>query len=149
MIFSSHYSNKVPIKMVKYVSVPQWLIWPHGKEAFSWKPFLPQALGTLLFLHHRLAEIPSPPPYDVVILLKRDISGFCDYGFSGKSGYSDCNPVDEPPSLHNSDSGYNDPQFRPLCSEIATVDTFGGRCTQRNIVWIGLAPGRLTKRKST
>ena len=26
--------------------------------------------------------------------------GFCDYGFSGQSVYSDRNPTDGPPSLH-------------------------------------------------
>ena len=53
--------------------------------------------------------------------------GFCDYGFSGQSGYSDHNLVDGPPSLHNSDHGYNDLQFSHLYSEIATVNPFGGR----------------------
>ena len=53
--------------------------------------------------------------------------GFCDYGFSGQSGYSDPNLIDGPPSLHNSDHGYNDLQFSHLYSEIATVNPFGGR----------------------
>ena len=59
-------------------------------------------------------------PYTVYI-------GFCDYGYSGQSGYSDHNLVDGPPSLHNSDLGYNDLQFSLLYSEIATVNPFGGR----------------------
>ena len=46
-------------------------------------------------------------------------------------GYSDCNLVDGPLSLFNSDLGYNDLLFRRLCREIATVDTFRGRYTQR------------------
>ena len=71
--------------------------------------------------------------------------GFYDYGFSGQSGYSDRNPVDGPPSLHNSDPGYNDPQFWPLCSEIATVDTFGGRYTQRRVVCIGFSDHLVVK----
>ena len=53
--------------------------------------------------------------------------GFCDYGFSVQSGYSDRNPVYGPLSLHNSDHGYNDLQFLHLYSEIATVNAFGGR----------------------
>ena len=65
--------------------------------------------------------------------------GFYDYGFSGQSGYNDRNPVDRPPSLNNSDHAYNDPQFWPFCKEIATVDTFGGRYTQRGIVSIGFS----------
>ena len=71
--------------------------------------------------------------------------GFCDYGFSGQSGYSDRNPVDGPPSLHNSDPGYNDPKFRPLCSNIATIDTFGGRYTHRRIVCIGFSDHLVVK----
>ena len=63
--------------------------------------------------------------------------GFYDYGFSGQSGYSDRNPVDGPPSLLYSNLGYNGLQFRPLCSELATVDSFGGRYIQRSIVFIG------------
>ena len=64
--------------------------------------------------------------------------GFCDYGFSGQSGYNDCNIVDGPPLLHNSDLGYNDLQFRPLCSKIATVPTLleVAGYTQRTIVCI-------------
>ena len=26
--------------------------------------------------------------------------GFCDYGYSGQSGFSDCNPLDGPPSVN-------------------------------------------------
>ena len=71
--------------------------------------------------------------------------GFCDYGYSGQSGYSDRNLVDGPLSLYNSDLGYNDLQFRHLCSEIATVDTFGGRYTQRSIVCIGFSDHLVVK----
>ena len=53
--------------------------------------------------------------------------GFCDYGFSGQSGYSDRNLVDGPPSLHDSDHGYNDLKFLHLCSDIVTVKAFGVR----------------------
>ena len=42
-------------------------------------------------------------------------------------------------------TGYNDPQFWPLCSEIATVDTFGGRYTQRRIVCIGFSDHLVVK----
>ena len=49
------------------------------------------------------------------------------------------------PSLHNSDHGYKDLQFRPFCSEIATVDTFGGRYTQRRIVSIGFSDHLVVK----
>ena len=37
--------------------------------------------------------------------------GFCDYGYSGQSGYSDRSLVDGPLSLYNNDLGYNDLQF--------------------------------------
>ena len=66
-------------------------------------------------------------------------TGFCDHGFSGQSGYSDRNLVDGPPLLHNSDLGYNDLQFWPLCSKIATVNTFWGRYTQQSVVCIGFS----------
>ena len=71
--------------------------------------------------------------------------GFCDYGFSGKSGYSDRNPVYGPLSLINSDLGYNDLQFWPLCSKIAAVNTFGGRYIQRNEVCIGFSDHLVVK----
>ena len=71
--------------------------------------------------------------------------GFCDYGFSGQSGYSDRNPVYGPLLLHNSDLGYNDLQFWPLCSKIATVNTFGGRYTQRNLVSTGFSDHLVAK----
>ena len=71
--------------------------------------------------------------------------GFCDYGYSGQSGYSDCNLVDGPLSLYNSDLGYNDLQFRHLCSKIATVDTFGGRYIQWSIVCIGFSDHLVVK----
>ena len=48
--------------------------------------------------------------------------GFCYYGFSGQSGYSDLNPFDGPPSLHDSYLGYNALKFRPLCSEIVNIE---------------------------
>ena len=65
--------------------------------------------------------------------------GFCNYGFSVQSGYSDRNPVYGPLSLHNSNLGFNDLQFRSLCSNTATVNTFGRRYTQRNIVCTGFS----------
>ena len=40
--------------------------------------------------------------------------------------------------LHK-DLVFSDLQFRPLCSKIATVNTFGGRYTQRNIVCTGFS----------
>ena len=42
-------------------------------------------------------------------------------------------------------TGYNDPQFWPLCSEIATVDTFGGCYTQRRIVCISFSDHLVVK----
>ena len=71
--------------------------------------------------------------------------GFCDYGLSGQSGYSDRYPLDGPPLLHDSDLGFNDLQFRLLCSEIATVNTFGGRYTQRSVVYIGFSDHLVVK----
>ena len=46
--------------------------------------------------------------------------------------------------LHN-DLVFSDLQFRPLCSEIATVDTFGGRYTQRRIEYIGFSDHLVVK----
>ena len=71
--------------------------------------------------------------------------GFCDYGFSGQSGYRYHNPVYGPLSLRNSDLVYNDLQFWPLCSKIATVNTFGGRYTQRNVVCTGFSDHLVVK----
>ena len=42
--------------------------------------------------------------------------GFCDYGFSGQSSYSDHNFDDQPPSLHDNDPCGNNLKFRPLRS---------------------------------
>ena len=42
-------------------------------------------------------------------------------------------------SLCNSDLGYNDLKFWPLCSEIATIETFGGHYTQWSVVFIGFS----------
>ena len=41
--------------------------------------------------------------------------------------------------------GIANPQFRPLCSEIATFDTYGGRYTQRRIVCIGFSDHLVVK----
>ena len=71
--------------------------------------------------------------------------GFCDSGFSGQSGYSDRHPLDGAPLLHDSDLGCNDLQFCLLCSEIATVNTFGGRYTQQSVVYIGFSDHLVVK----
>ena len=65
--------------------------------------------------------------------------GFCYYGLSGQSRYSGHSFVDGPLSLCDSDLGYNDLKFWPLCSEIATIETFGGHYTQWSVVFIGFS----------
>ena len=49
--------------------------------------------------------------------------GFATMGLAANPGFSDLNPIDGPPSLHNSDHGYNDLKFVTLYSEIGTVNT--------------------------
>ena len=46
--------------------------------------------------------------------------------------------------LHN-DLLYSDLLFGLLCSEIATVNTFGGRYTQRSVVYIGFSDHLVVK----
>ena len=41
--------------------------------------------------------------------------------------------------------GYNDLQFRRLCSELATVETFRSRYTQRSIVYIAYSDHLVVK----
>ena len=54
--------------------------------------------------------------------------------------------IEKPHFRHyNSDPGYKDPKFQPLCSEIATFDTFLGRYTQRRIVCIGFSDHLVVK----
>ena len=70
------------------------------------------------------------------IVFKHEIKGLKDGGDKNhvdenvSEHGSDHSFVEGPPSLYNSDLGYNDLKFRPLCSEIVTVDTFGGYYTQ-------------------
>ena len=61
-------------------------------------------------------------------LIVRSTLGFATMGLTLAAN------LDIPPLLHDSDL-----QFRPLCSNTATVNNFGGRYTQRSIVCIGFS----------
>ena len=55
------------------------------------------------------------------------LNGYSNLGYSGRASYSDLNPSDEPPQILkilNSNLGYNDLKFQPLCSEVTTVNGF-------------------------
>ena len=63
--------------------------------------------------------------------------GFATMGLAANLAIATANPLDGPPLLHNIDLGFYDLQFFLLCSEIVTVNTFGGHYTQRSVVYIG------------
>ena len=78
-------------------------------------------------------------------ILIQSTLGFATMGLAANLGIATANPPDGSLLLHNSDLGFNDLQFRLLCSEIATVNTFGGRYTQRSVVYIGFSDHLVVK----
>ena len=59
--------------------------------------------------------------------------------------FTTSNPMTDLRQYINSDLVFNDLQFRLLSSEIATVNTFGGRYTQRSVVCIGFSDHLVVK----
>ena len=63
--------------------------------------------------------------------------GFATTGLAANLGIATATPLTDPRHYIKATLGIttpNYPKFRPLCSEIATVYTFGGRYTQQRIV---------------